>query len=42
MATQGISDGQTKEDLFHNLHLELQDSMRNPIAFYAEMMSDIM
>jgi hypothetical protein len=42
MAAQGTSDGQTEADLFHDSHLELQDRMRNPIAFHAEMMSDIM
>jgi hypothetical protein len=30
------------EDLFHNQHLDLQERMRNPIAFHAEMMGDIM
>ncbi len=30
------------EDLFHDGHLELQERMRNPIAFHAEMMGDIM
>ncbi len=35
-------DKQTKADLFHNLHLELQECMRNPIAFHAEIMGDIM
>jgi hypothetical protein len=34
--------GETNEDLFHDSHLELQECMRNPIAFYAEMMGDIM
>ncbi len=29
-------------DLFHDSHLELQEHMRNPIAFHAEMMGDIM
>jgi hypothetical protein len=32
----------TNKDLFHNAHLELQERMRNPIAFHAEMMGDIM
>jgi hypothetical protein len=27
---------------FHNAHLELQEHMRNPIAFHAEMMGGIM
>jgi hypothetical protein len=34
--------GKTPEDIFYNLHLELQERMRNPVAFYAEMMGDIM
>jgi len=34
--------GETDEDLFHDAHLELQEHMRNPIAFHAEMMGDIM
>jgi hypothetical protein len=34
--------GETPEDLFHNAHLELQERMRNPIAFHAEMVGDIM
>ena len=42
MAAQGTSNGETEADLFHNSHLELQDRMRNPIAFHAEMMGDIM
>jgi hypothetical protein len=33
---------ETNEDLFHDAHLELQERMRNPIAFHAEMMGDIM
>jgi hypothetical protein len=32
----------TNEDLFHNAHLQLQECMRNPIMFHAEMMGDIM
>jgi hypothetical protein len=32
----------TPEGLFHNQHLDLQECMRNPIAFHAEMMGDIM
>jgi hypothetical protein len=42
MAAQGTFNGQTEADLFHDSHLELQDRMRNPIAFHAEMMGDIM
>jgi len=34
--------GETDEDLFHDSHLELQERMRNPIAFHAKMMGDIM
>ena len=34
--------GKTDEDLFHDTHLELQERMRNPITFHAEMMGDIM
>ncbi len=34
--------GETDEDLFHDAHLDLQERMRNPIAFLAEMMGDIM
>ncbi len=30
------------EDLFHNQHLEIQECMRNPLAFHAKMMGDIM
>jgi hypothetical protein len=33
--------GDTDEDLFHNAHLQLQEHMRNPIAFHREMMGDI-
>jgi hypothetical protein len=32
----------TDEDLFHDSYLQLQEQMRNPIAFHAEMMGDIM
>jgi hypothetical protein len=41
MASQATT-GNTDEDLFHDTHLQLQERMRNPIAFHAEMMSDIM
>ena len=34
--------GETDEDLFHDAHIELQERMRNPIAFHAKMMGDIM
>jgi hypothetical protein len=33
--------GETDEDLFHDAHLELQERMRNPIAFHAKIMGDI-
>jgi hypothetical protein len=29
------------EDLFHDSHLQLQERMRNPVAFNAKMMGDI-
>jgi hypothetical protein len=41
MALQSLM-GETDEDLFHDAHLELQECMKNPIAFHAKMMSDIM
>ncbi len=41
MASQATT-GDMDEDLFHDAHLQLQEGMRNPIAFYAEMMGDIM
>jgi hypothetical protein len=41
MASQATT-GNLDEDLFHNVHLQLQEHMRNPIAFHAEMMCDIM
>jgi hypothetical protein len=34
--------GETPYDLFHDAHLDFQERMRNPIAFHAEMMGDIM
>ncbi len=34
--------GETDEDLFHDAHLDLQERMRNPIAFHTKMMGDIM
>ncbi len=40
MASQATT-GNTDEDLFHDTHLQLQECMRNPIVFYAEMMGDI-
>jgi hypothetical protein len=33
---------ETNEDLFHDAHLKLQERMRNPIAFHAEMMCGIL
>ncbi len=33
---------ETAEDLFHDQHLEIQECMRNPLAFHAKMMGDIM
>jgi hypothetical protein len=41
MASQATT-GDTDQDLFHDAHLQLQERMRNPIAFHAEMMGDIM
>jgi hypothetical protein len=41
MAFQATT-GDTDEDLFHDAHLQLQDQLRKPIAFHAEMMGDIM
>jgi hypothetical protein len=41
MASQATT-GNTDEDLFQDTHLQLQECMRNPIAFHAEMMGDIM
>ncbi len=34
--------GNTDEDLFHDACVQLQERMRNPIAFHTEMMGDIM
>jgi hypothetical protein len=41
MASQATT-GNTDEDLFDDAHLQLQERMRNPIMFHAEMMGDIM
>ncbi len=41
MASQATT-GDTGKDLFHDAHLQLQEQMRNLIAFHAEMMGDIM
>jgi hypothetical protein len=40
-ATDGVT-GQTDEDCNHNEHLTLQECMRHPIAFHAEIMGGIM
>jgi hypothetical protein len=42
-ALHGIqaTTGNTNEDLFHDAHLQLQECMRNPISFHAEIMGDI-
>ena len=42
MASGAMVTGQTDEDHEHDEHLALQDRMRHPIAFHAEMMGDIM
>ncbi len=42
MANQSLLTGKTPEDLFHDQHFELQERMRNPIAFHAKIMGDIM
>ncbi len=41
MASQATT-GEMDEELFHKAHLQLQEQMRNPIMFHAEMMGDIM
>ncbi len=41
MASQANAS-ETDEDLFYDSHLQLQEQMRNPIAFHAEMMGDTM
>ena len=41
MASQATT-GNADKDLFQNAHLQIQEQMRNPIAFHAEMMGDIM
>jgi hypothetical protein len=41
MSSQATT-GKTDEDLFHDSHLQLQEWVRNPTAFHAEMMGDIM
>jgi hypothetical protein len=44
MASKAASNvtGQSDEDTEHNKHLSLQVCIKNPIAFHAEMMGDIM
>ncbi len=42
MAAKAVVTGQTDEDKEHDEHLALQEHMRHPIAFHAEMMGDIM
>ena len=42
MAAKAVVTGQTDEDKEHDEHLALQERMRHPIAFHAEMMGDIM
>jgi hypothetical protein len=41
MASQATTS-KMDEDLFHDSHLQLQEQMRNPIAFHVEMMDAIM
>jgi hypothetical protein len=41
MASQATT-GNTDEDLLHDAHLQLQEQMRNPIVFHAEMMGATM
>ncbi len=42
MASTQATTGDMDEDFFHDADLQLQERMRNPIAFHAEMMGDIM
>ena len=37
MASQSFSEGQTKAGLFHDNQLDLQEYMRNLVAFHAEI-----
>jgi hypothetical protein len=41
MASQATTN-ETDEDIFHDSYLQLQEHMRNPIAFHAEMTGNIM
>jgi hypothetical protein len=41
-AASQATTNDTDEDLFHDAHPRLQERMRNPNAFHAEMMGDIM
>ncbi len=40
-ATDNVTE-QMDEDHYHDEHLALQEGMRHPIAFHAEMVGDIM
>ena len=42
MASCAVAPTTSNHDAFHDWHLDLQDRMRHPIAFHAEMMGDIM
>ncbi len=42
MAAKAVVTGQTDTNKEHDEHLALQERMRHPIAFHAEMMGDIM
>ena len=42
MASSAVVTGQTDEDHEHDEHLALQERMRHPVAFDAEMKGDIM
>ena len=45
VANEATDDGELREsaaDLEHTYHLSVQDRMRNPIAFLAEMCGDVM
>jgi hypothetical protein len=41
MSSQATTS-KTDENLFHDSNLQLQERIRNPIVFHAEMMGDIM
>ncbi len=42
MVNQSLLTGKMPKDLFNDQHLKLQECMRNPIAFHAKMMGDVM